>query len=414
MQANFPRIAAGPAPIANTAPKFWAMASVSDDEGEITMYGDIMSQKPLDFWTGEPVQGQYITPAGFMEDLALIRSKAKITVKLNSVGGDLYTGIAIHNELKALKGKKTIIVDGVAASAGSVIMCAGDDVQVYPGSMVMIHNAALQLRDTYSSADLKQVLRRCEAGDAAMAAIYHEKSGIELDTIRGMMARETWMIGQEAVDKGFANTLLGGEGSPSAVLSSAKDYMLVAGVCHDIRSFHNIPSNIPISSTIVPPAASAAGINTPPAAKGGQISKEEKKPMNLEELKAQNPELVAQIQQEASTAAKAEAVTQERERIKAIDSIAATIDPQLVADAKFGDKPCTAQELAFQAMQKQAQLGAQHLDNTKADAAKSGANGVQAQPNGGDNGNGEDDTKAQVNTIVAAYNSTKTNKGGKQ
>ena len=93
------------APQAPAATKFWNMASTGDDEGEITLYGDVMSQQPVDWWTGEPEPGLFITPEGFMEDLAAVKDKGHITVKLNSCGGDLYTGIAIHNALKALSGE---------------------------------------------------------------------------------------------------------------------------------------------------------------------------------------------------------------------------------------------------------------------------------------------------------------------
>ena len=118
------------APQAPAATKFWNMASTGDDEGEITLYGDVMSQQPVDWWTGEPEPGLFITPEGFMEDLAAVKDKGHITVKLNSCGGDLYTGIAIHNALKALSGEVNVIVEGIAASAASVIMCAGDSDRV--------------------------------------------------------------------------------------------------------------------------------------------------------------------------------------------------------------------------------------------------------------------------------------------
>jgi len=96
-------------PKADTVPKFWNMASISDEEGEITLYGDVMSQQPIDWWTGEPEPGLYITPEGFMEDLAAVRDKGRITVRLNSCGGDLYTGIAIHNALKSLPGQVNVV-----------------------------------------------------------------------------------------------------------------------------------------------------------------------------------------------------------------------------------------------------------------------------------------------------------------
>ena len=170
-----PDILMGPAPAKQTAatPKFWNVASVSEDEGEITLYGDVVSQQPIDWWTGEPEPGLYITPEGFMEDLAAVKDKARITVKLNSCGGDLYTGIAIHNALKALSGEVNVVVEGIAASAASVIMCAGDTVTVYPGSLVMIHGVSVVLWDAMNIQDMKQLIKGMDASERAVAEIYN-------------------------------------------------------------------------------------------------------------------------------------------------------------------------------------------------------------------------------------------------
>ena len=146
---NTPRLCAGPQ-TAGTPIKFWNVASIGDDEGEITLYGDVVSRQPVDWWTGEPEPGLYIAPESFMEDLAAVKGKSNITIKINSCGGDLYTGIAIHNAIKGLTGHKVVVVEGIAASAASVIACAGDEVQVYPGSMVMIHGVAGLLYDYYT------------------------------------------------------------------------------------------------------------------------------------------------------------------------------------------------------------------------------------------------------------------------
>lgn len=388
------------------------MASVSEDEGEITLYGDVMSQRPIDWWTGEPVPGLYITPEGFLEDLEVVKDKSKITIKLNSCGGDLYTGIAIHNALRGLTGTKTVIVEGIAASAASVIMCAGDDVQVYPGSMVMIHGVAGLMYDYYTIADLKQVLKGFDAAEKAIAEIYKAKTGTDTEALRSMMTKETWMVGQEAIDKGFANTMLDGEG-PDMVMSADRKILLVAGVRHDINGFHNIPGNIPVAKSSIPPATPAAGVNKKPTSNGG-VNQEGGKPImkTVEELRQAYPELVAQIEQAAGDTARAEAVKAERERIQAIESIEASVgDAQLVADAKYGEKPCNAQDLAFKAMQKQAQLGTQHLANTQQDAKASGAKDVSAQPNGGSDPKDSANDEAELATIVNVYKQTK---GGKK
>ena len=408
---NF-RMGAAPAVAQPTAatPKFWNMASVNDDEGEITLYGDVMSQQPVDWWTGEPEPGLYITPEGFLEDLAAVKDKSKITVKLNSCGGDLYTGIAIHNALKALSGEVNVVVEGIAASAASVIMCAGDTVTVYPGSLVMIHGVSVMLWDYLNMQDMKQLMKGMDASERAVAEIYNAKTGIAVDTLRSMMTKETWLTGREALEKGFADALKEDENEPEMSMSKDKKVLYCNGVRHNIEGLHNVPGTIPISAHATPPAAKP-GVNKNTTAKaatkeGGNT------PMTIEEMRAAHPEVVAQIEQAAvnaaQTQANAEAVAAERQRLEAIDSIAASIpDQQLVHDAKYGDKPCTAQELCFRVMQQSAASGQQFLANYKADGAASGAGNVGAAPNGGAPVNKQEQDKADIDAVVAAYNKTK-------
>ncbi len=401
----------GAAPTSQTFRKFWNVATIGDDEAEITMYGDVCASQPTDWWTGEALPGLYITPEGFLEDLEAIKDKPKIRIKLNSCGGDLYTGIAIHNALKGLKGTKTVVVEGIAASAASVIMCAGDDVQVYPGSMVMIHGVAGLFYDYMTIADLKKAIKGFDAAEQAIANIYKAKTGTDAETLRSLMSKETWMIGQDAVNRGFANTLLEDNGL-EMTLSADRKYLLVAGVRHDVHAFEHIPGVIPAQSSIptAPAPTAAAGINkTKPTVTGGENSKGGTT-MNEQELRAQYPELVAQIEAAARDSARTEAIASERTRIQAIDSIEAQIaDDQLIAEAKYGETACTAQELAFKAMQKNAQLGAQHLAGVAADAKASGAQAVGAAPNGG-NADEKNDDEKELEVVTNAYNAIK---GGK-
>lgn len=399
----------GPAPAPAAPTKFWNMASVSDDEGEITLYGDVMSQQPIDWWTGEPQPGLYITPEGFMEDLAVVKDKGRITVKLNSCGGDLYTGIAIHNAIKALKGEVTIVVEGIAASAGSVIMCAGDKVQVWPGSIVMIHGVSVGLCDYFTTGDLKQIIKGNDAAEKAIAEIYSAKTGTDAETLRSMMTKEKWMTGREAVDEGFADELLEGDG-PEAALLEGKEILMVAGVQHNIKGLHipealNIPSISPavLAAKIGRPTA---GVNkTEPAATGKNEGGTT--PMKtIEELRQAHPDLVKQVED----AARAEAIAAERTRLQAIEEIAPSVgDAELVRDAKYGENPCSAEMLALKAMQKQAKLGTAHLKNVTEDHKDSGAEGVGATPNSGDNNEGDD--AADLGAVVNAVNSTR---GGKK
>lgn len=398
-KSNTPRVLAGPAPAAaaGTAPKFWSMADVGEDEAEITMYGEIVDRRPVDWWTGEPEPGLFISPEGFLEDLAQVKGKSRVTIRINSIGGDLYTGMAIYNQLKALPGQKTVVIDGIAASAASVIAMAGDVIQIPVGGTVMIHEPSAFLADSYDQQQLKGVLKMLDAASKSAAEVYAGKTGLEVDAVRSMMAKTTWMIGQEAVDKGFATELLEGDG-PQMAMSADRSTLVVGGLRFNAKGLRNIPGGIPVKDNILPAAAAArptAGIEK--TKQGG------KQAMTLEELRAAHPELVAQIESAAQAAARTEATAAERARIKAIEEIAPGVgDPQLVEDAKYGDAPCTAPELALKAMQQQAKLGAKHLQNTAKDFDASGADGVGAVPNGGA-GNEPEDEAHQVKAVVDAY-----------
>lgn len=388
----------------STAAKFWNVADLGNDEGEITLYGDVVAKRPTDWWTGEPDQGLYITPEDFMEDLAAIKDKSHITVKLNSCGGDLYTGIAIHNALKSLSGEVNVVVEGIAASAASVIMCAGDTVTVFPGSLVMIHGVSVILWDAVNIQDMKQLIKGMDASERAAAAIYNNKTGIEVDTLRGMMTKETWLTGAEAVEKGFADQLLEGAAAAEMSISSDKKLLYVNGIQHNVAAFRNLPGTIPVNSSAKPATMPEANKKPPKAAK----NKGGNQKMTLEELRAQEPELVSQIEQSARNSAQAEAVAAERQRLAAIDSIAASVpDPQLVHDAKYGDTPCTAQELCFRVMQQSAAQGQTFLANYEQDGQKSGAAQVGAAPNEGAGVTTQEQDAAELAVVLNAYKQTK-------
>ena len=274
---------------------------------------------------------------------------------------------------------------------------AGDVIQIPVGGTVMIHEPSAFLADSYDQQQLKGVLKMLDAASRSAAEVYAGKTGLEVDAVRSMMAKTTWMIGQEAVDKGFATELLEGDG-PQMAMSADRSTLVVGGLRFNAKGLRNIPGGIPVKDIILPAAAAprpTAGIEK--SKQGG------KQVMTLDELRAAHPELVAQIESAAQAAARTEATAAERARIKAIEEIAPGVgDPRLVEDAKYGDAPCTAPELALKAMQQQAKLGAQHLQNAAKDFGASGAAGVGAVPNGG-TGNEPDDESRQLQTVVDAY-----------
>ncbi len=390
--------------------RFWNMASVSEEEGEITLYGDVVSRRPVDWWTGEPEPGLYITPEGFLEDLELVKDKARIVVKLNSGGGDLYTGIAIHNALKALSGEVNVIVEGLAASAASVIMCAGNTVTVYPGSMVMIHGVRMRSFGSLNLQEAEKIVAAMDANEKAVAEIYSEKTGLGVDELRTMMTEEKWMTGREAVEAGFADTLKEDEKEMKMSISQDRKVMYVNGISHSVEGFCNIPKSIPVGTMALPaqPRAYKNPAVKVGTGKGGTLMEEK-------DLREAYPELVAEIEQKAREAGRAEAqktaAAEERVRIRAIDSIAASVpDPQMVQDAKYGENPCTAQELCFRVMQASAGSAKAFLENYAKDGIASGTDSVGARPNNGVPVTGEEEDLADIQAVMTAYNSAK---GGK-
>ncbi len=188
-----------------------SIATTDGSSAEIVMYGDIYEQQPVDWWTGKPIEGQYILLSDFLADLEQISSCKEITIRMNSYGGDAGVSNTIHNRLRDLVrngAKLTCVVDGVAMSGGSLIMCACDTVQVNSSSLIMIHKAAFRLWGGYNADELRQQADQQEAWDKMQVAIYKRKTGLSDTVIKHMMGETTYMTRREAVDKGFADKLL--------------------------------------------------------------------------------------------------------------------------------------------------------------------------------------------------------------
>ena len=357
-------------PMININRPFYTMATTEGNEAEITMYGEIVEQRPRD-WYGNEIDGQFIVAEEFLEDLKAVEGCSSITIRMNSGGGDAGASITIHNRLRdlAAKGVKlTCIVDGIAMSGGSLIMCACDTVKVNASSLIMIHKCWSFLFGGYNADELRQAADANDAYDRAQAAIYVRKTGESETKILHMMADTTYMTGKEAFEKGFADEVLDEE--PLQIAASADGRTLYVGQ----RAMHLAPGMFAPDS--IPTVEAGAvpvetNIETQNVDEGG-------KPMatTLEELRAESPDLVA----EAESAASASAVQAERSRLQEIDSVAGLFSADMVHEAKYGETACTAQELAYRAAQAAVANGQQFLNNMAADAQASGAAAVPAAP----------------------------------
>ena len=366
----------------NIRRNFYAMATVDNDTAEITMYGTIVEQVPRSWWTEEPIPGNYIVMDEFLADLEQIKTCKNINIRMNSCGGDAGVSITIHNRLRELARdgvNLTCTVDGMAMSGGSLIMCACDTVKVNPSSIIMIHKCWSEIWGGYNADELRQAAEQADAHDKAQVAIYARKTKMSDTKILHMMGETTYMTGREAVEKGFADEVLDDAEPLNFAASADGKTIFMSGKPIHLAPGMFAPDNIPTVSAAEP---KPAGTNTSnPVQSGtttGGIS------MNLEELRKQYPDLVAQIESAARAAGNTDAVNAavaaERNRLREIDAIAAQVPEDLLAEARYGETACSAQELAYRAMTASAKNGAGFLAAMNKDGNASGAASVPAAP----------------------------------
>jgi ATP-dependent Clp protease protease subunit len=174
------------------------MADILKD-GELYLYGTVGA----DLW------GDGFTALDVVDALAEVGRGTDVSVHLNSGGGYASEGAAIYNALAAHRGHKTIYVDGIAASAASLVAMAGDQIVMRKGSVMMIHDpAGITIG---SAADHEKSIESLNALANSFADIYAEKSGKTVKEARADMRSEVWLTGQQAVEQGYATHLVEAE-----------------------------------------------------------------------------------------------------------------------------------------------------------------------------------------------------------
>ena len=178
--------------------KFWKWIDAMPQEGERTL----MLNGPIDeqSWFGDEV-----TPALFRDDLNA--GSGDVTVWINSPGGDCNAAAQIYNMLRDYKGHVTVKIDGIAASAASVVAMAGDTVLMSPVSMMMIHNpSTIAIGNTE---DMQKAIDMLDAVKESIINAYRLKSGLSRNKISQLMDDESWFDANKAVEMGFADGVIG-------------------------------------------------------------------------------------------------------------------------------------------------------------------------------------------------------------
>jgi len=145
-----------------------------------------------------------VTPQLFKEEL--VSGSGDITVWINSPGGDCVAAAQIYNMLREYEGNVTVKIDGIAASAASVIAMAGDKVLMSPVSMMMIHNPmTIAFGD---SGEMQRAIDMLASVKDSIINAYELKTGLSRTKLANLMDAETWMDAGKAVELGFADSII--------------------------------------------------------------------------------------------------------------------------------------------------------------------------------------------------------------
>lgn len=228
----------------------------TDLSATLTLHGDV---------------GFDITPQNVAAALKGAAGKP-LTISINTYGGDAFAGFAIHNMLARHDGPKTVVIEGVAASAGSIIAMAGDRIVMPDNAFMMIHPA-----QGWAVGDADQARHLADLLDnISMAArrIYAHRTGLEEDEVGALMAAETWFTAEQAVAKGFATET----STPAEIRLDARRLASLPNLPAALAALTRAappaqpkdtamptdPATVK-TSAIVPPTAAAPPVSTPPA-----------------------------------------------------------------------------------------------------------------------------------------------------
>nr|DAK43241.1 MAG TPA: Putative ATP dependent Clp protease [Caudoviricetes sp.] len=305
--------------------KFWNLVKNEEEKtAELILYGSIGSDE---YWDD-------ISDKVFKQDIENLGDVENITLHINSPGGSVFSAVAIANTLKNHKAKVTANIDGLAASAATIITSACDTVRMPKNALFMIHNPI-----TFAYGNNQEMQKTVEMLDKVKNSIietYLNKTKTDKETLSELMDNETWMDAEMAKDYGFVDEIVDEEVGKEFV----ENKLIINNMAFDISKFKNFRK---VKGVVI---------------NNKKNTKEVK--MTLDELKNQFPDLYDYVLNEGKKIGKEE----ERERIKAIDDIGVNNYSDLIENAKYVN-PMSASELAINILKKQKEEKAQKLQNIK-------------------------------------------------
>lgn len=348
--------------------KFWKFSNQADGTGELLLYGDIAGEKS---WWGDEV-----TPKQFYEELNALGTVNEITVRINSGGGDVFAAQAIGNYLEQHAATVTARIDGVCASAATIIACHCNKVIAANDSTYMVHPVSMYCGFA-NEADLQKYLEALATIKENIISLYAKKTGRAKDEVTAWMDAESWWTGPQAKENGFVDELTDNE--EDAVVENRNGVLFVNHVSMNLP-FAEVPKFVQDGLARSPAGRPA---NTKPAGQPEQNKEETdmdpKDIKTVDDLRKAYPALVDQIEQVARKEAAEAATNAERARIQNIEEMALPGSEALTAEAKF-TKPMSEEDFAKELVKNAKTQGASYLEQVREDAGKSGVNDVTNIP----------------------------------
>lgn len=214
-----------------------------------------------------------VSAKAFAKDLAALPSSVKqLDIHINSPGGSVFEAQAIYSRLADHRSKKIVYVDGLAASAASIVAMVGHKIYIRANANMMIHlpsGFAMGNAD-----DMRTVASALDSVTESMINVYAKRTGLDREEVRSLMAAETWFSPQQAVEKGFADEMRGVV-KAAAIVPVGEKRVRINGVEHDLSRFHNIPAGITATTTEENPMPNKTKDKPKAAAGGGTADPDE-------------------------------------------------------------------------------------------------------------------------------------------
>lgn len=355
--------------------KFWNFVRNSETNyAELFLYGELCSDEP--WYTDD-----YVAYRQFIQELKEV-TEDTIHLRINSPGGEVMAANAIFNQLKECG--KTIIahIDGMCASAATIPLMAADKIIASCNAMILIHDPMVCLMGYYNRSELDKVAELCDKMKASIIATYrsriHDVTEEEFDLL---MKEERWLSADEAQDIGLVDEVAY---SDFTNVQDEGKYLVVNSVRVKKEYFNNLPVNCRKGVSI----KHMQSVDADDQKKGGKKHMDKDEIKSLEDMEQAYPDFCRAIAERA--------VQEERSRIKSLDEIGSSIPKKMLEEAKYGDEPVDAKELAFRALVAEQKTGSEFFQKMKNDAGDSKADEVTASPeSGGVEMDGGDSAKSE-------------------